>query len=199
MRVNNFLVLGIISWVVFVACLLCIICGVVTEHYNGIAVDSRNYLYIGCYNDIRVYFNGENLYDIVAKSTPSGSYNFTIENDCIVIYKQQKVFYYTLDGLLIREEDDSEMHQSISAYAKRNEFFSNGNKYILKSFLGREYVVKIDDKSVQSTVFKMPMLDYCVKVIQPISMFAFFAFAFLYLKSKGIPEKIGEHRGRFCV
>lgn len=172
----------LISWIIFAACMVSDFSEFTTDKYKGIAVDSQDLLYVGYDKVIKVYDKGKLVKEIPSYDSNSGTYNFIIENDMLIIYKYQKVFYHDLNGNFLKEEDDSGSEKARAAEKLSKKCTVKDGTYALVSVFGRENVYKFNTNNEKEAVYKMPIFDYTVKILKLISSEIGFAFFILYYK-----------------
>lgn len=154
--------------------------GILSFDYNGIAVDNDKNIYIGTDYTIDVYNNMQLERKIVAKNTPGGAYDFTIENNKILICKNIKIYTMNLQGDLLEIVDDDSMSKSNEISNKSYPIHDiDGNKYYLIKFFGYYKVIKVDTNNSKSVVFKMPIINYICKILQMLAFVCLFPLIFI--------------------
>ena len=164
--------LKIYSCIIFTLVVICfyfMISGNVTIGYSGFGFDSSDVLYIGTDTAIEKYVDGNKVGEINPQT--SRGYAFTLENDIILLSTASYVYNLDLDGTVISKEEDIGTKTFNKIERKKNHFITpDGREYRFKSFLGRRYI----DDAAGTVIYKMPLLDYIVKVVLDlvaISMF----------------------------
>lgn len=151
----------IILFVISSACLMLIASNAVTIAYNGFAIDSSGILYLGKNAKIEKYFNGE----IVGNIDPQTSrgYAFTIQNDDTMLVSDASIVYkLELNGNIVDSWKDIGTQTFNEMHKKEKSFVTNSGKiFLMKSKMGRVSIVSEDG----NCIYKMPMLDYIVKVL----------------------------------
>lgn len=148
--------------------------GQVCTEYKGFSVDKEENLYIGMPSVVKVYSaEGEYLRSFSPKT--SRGYNFTIKDgDTVFIDTGDKLYTLDLYGNVL---DVYEGDYSKIKYA--NKFTSeSGNEYVARNNLLRTTVVSLSD-GYETEVFKMPVLDYTVKLLEYTTDILFFFFIVL--------------------
>lgn len=141
--------------------------------YNGFAADSSGNIYIGYPSEIKRY-NGERFTKSISAQTSRGYEFAIIENDIIYIYCGDSAYYVDLDGNILKTLNNSDLVPFYTYRPKNNVFVDgNGTVYKQKFNFGRTEIVKEIDGETK-TVYKMPVSDYCIKIIIHLGYFAFF-------------------------
>ena len=151
--------IGIIFPLVLI-CFCFIISGNVTMGYSGFGIDSSDTLYIGTDTAIEKYDDGKKVGEINPQT--SRGYVFTIQNDTILLSTASYVYNIGLDGTVISKEEETSTKTFNKIQREKNCFVaSDGKEYNFKSFFGRCYI----EDNAGTVIYKMPLLDYIVKVI----------------------------------
>lgn len=166
MRAQKLLMIYILSIApVLIFCLTFIISGNITLKYSGFGVDSAGNFYIG--KDgikgkggiINIYSNDKYIGSIDPPT--SRAYLFTVSNDdTILLSTGAYVYKMDLYGNLLSKEEDMNSHLYTKLQFQRKFICGDGNEYIIKSLLGRTVIY-----SENRIIFKMPLLDYAIKII----------------------------------
>ena len=127
---------------------------------NGIAVDSKGYVYVGYDRKIEVYNNSE----FVKKfSIPtSRGYGFTIDNDYILLSTGDYTYSMNLDGIVLDKQLDSYKNHVYSKYSFENIV---GDSFRVKSMLFKTRIVKNNN----TIVYQISKKDLMVKLLFEIS------------------------------
>lgn len=147
-----------------VVCFILLISGKVSLNTYSFAVDSFGKLYVGKDSKIEVYID-QSLVKSIFPMTTKG-YLFTIENDdSILLSDASTVYVMDLNGIVLSQRED----QFSTVYSKLNsnkEIFvtTSGMKYIKRNILGRIEITQ-DFENTSTVVYRMPLLDYVVKVV----------------------------------
>ena len=155
---------------IFIICLIktilfiIVFSGYVCVDYNGFAVDKEDNLYVGIPSLIKVYSpNGYALRSFSPKT--SRGYNFTIKDGEVVLIDQgDKQYALDLYGNFLKDVTNDDLRIGYSS-----EFISeSGNEYKVRNRLFRTSVWVVDG-DFERLVFKMPVRDYIVKLLDIIS------------------------------
>lgn len=168
------MVFFIIPWAfTMLICIVLILGNFVTLSINGFAVDSRDRLYDGVPEEIRVY-EADALVDCLPAHT-SRSYVFTIvENDTILLSTSAKIYTMDLSGNVLSESDDPDADTyNQMQYHKKNFVSSNGDCYKLQNPFGRTKIMK----NGTDTVFQISILSVIVRILITICCLASIPFA----------------------
>ena len=141
-----------------------VLSGYVCIDYRGFSIDNEDNLYVGMPSVIKVYSaEGEFLRSFSPKT--SRGYSFMVEGgEKVLIDTGNKLFILDLYGNVLNEIEDS-----YSRIKNSNKFVSNsGNKYVVNNYIFRTSVSLLRDGS-KRTIFKMPALDYIIKLLDWIS------------------------------
>lgn len=166
----------VICFLIFTTILILLICGKLTFQYHGIAVDKNQNLYLAADYVIKVYQGEKTINEIAAKKNPSGGYFFTIEDEKIILCRNEKIYTMDLNGNILNVSDDKYMKKSNEIYNRSTSFESSeGSVYSLKKTFGYYKVVKRNMDGSSNTVFKMPLSDYLCKFLMNLSLYIFLA------------------------
>lgn len=159
-------------------CLIFNILGITTFSYTGFAVDSCGIVFIGKDSIIEKYFDGKKIAELDPKT--SRGYAFTIQNDNIILSTGSFVYTLDLDGKELGREADIET-KVFNGLQKQKKFFvtNEGDQYYFKSVLGRAQV--IDESG--NVLYKMPFLDYIVKLLFISSLISIFVCVPLIIRA----------------
>lgn len=160
--------------------------GNVCIDYDGFAVDKDENLYVGMTSLIRVYSPEGDILRSFSPKTSRG-YSFTIEDgETVFVDSGDKQYILDLYGNLL-----STVMGNYSKAINSDRFISkSGNEYVVHNRMLRTSISIVDD-GCESVVFKMPIKDYIVKLLDTISDFVLFiSIVVLVFKFKSI-------RGRF--
>ena len=164
-----------------------LIFGNVNFNLQGFAVDSNGLLYLGFNSKIQVIGDGVPIRSISAKT--SKGYSFTIQsNDTILLCALNKVYTLDLQGNELSVKDDYTTNIFNEIYNERETFKSNdGTIYRLKNILGYYYICS-DNGDV---IYKMPLLDFTIKIISIVSFISFFIFVPIIVIKWRLSNKTG--------
>ena len=141
-----------------------VLSGYVCIDYRGFSVDNEDNLYVGMPSVIKVYSaEGEFLRSFSPKT--SRGYSFMVEGgEKVLIDTGNKLFILDLYGNVLSVIEDS-----YSKINNSNKFVSNsGNEYVVNNNIFRTSVSLLKDGS-KSTIFKMPVVDYIIKLLDLVS------------------------------
>ena len=154
--------------------------GYVCVDYKGFAVDKEDNLYIGTPSLIKVYSQNGYILRSFSPKTSRG-YDFTIKDgEVVLIDKGDKQYALDLYGNYLQEVTDDDLRISNS-----NEFVSeSGNVYKVTNRLFRTTIWTVEG-NFERLVFKMPIRDYIVKLLDMISdVVLFVSICVLILKHR---------------
>lgn len=127
---------------------------------NGIAVDSKGFVYVGYDRKINVYNNSE-LVKKISIPTSRG-YGFTIDNDNILLSTGDYTYLMNLDGTVLDKQLDSYENHVYSKYSFKN---TVGDSFKVKSILFKTQIVKNNN----ITVYQISKSDFMAKLFFEIS------------------------------
>ena len=140
-------------------CLLLINIGKATITYSGFGVDSAGILYIGKDDVIEKYENNK-LLGTISPQTSRG-YAFTLqEDDTILLSTASNVYKLDLAGKVLDKWEDEGTSTFNKLQYIRKFKAKDGREYLMKLQLGRTVICSGDD-----VIYKMPMLDYIVRIL----------------------------------
>ena len=159
-----------LSTFIFLICLvktilfIIVFSGHVCISYNGFAVDKEENLYVGMPSSIKVYSSEGDVLRSFSPKTSRG-YSFTIKDgEVVLINTGDKLYTLDLYGNIL-----SVVKCSNSENTNSNKFISKlGNEYVVHNYMFRTSV-SILDNGCERIVFKMPIQDYIVKLLDTIS------------------------------
>ena len=143
--------------------------------YQGFAVDEDRNLYIGMDHAIAVYDSHGKEFREVELPTSRG-YKFTIsDNNEIIIYTGENFYIADLCGevrQVLPVTDENRRNAPEMSY--RSFTAADGTKYVMKSWLFRPAVYRLDDEQ-KVMIYEMPDVDYCAKLIDMAVLIGLFA------------------------
>lgn len=165
------MLLGAVIGLVILFCLCMIVSGKVSLTINGFAVDVEGQLYLGQERRIVVYKDGRYVRTIRPKT--SRTYKFTIiEGETLLLSTSTKVYTMDLLGNVLTEQNDEGTRVYNQLQAKKVFVDMNGVKYTRTAPIGRVCICRDD-----CPIYRMPMLDYIVKLILIASAIALLGVA----------------------
>lgn len=176
--------LFIVCFVKFILFIL-IFLGIVCIDYEGFAVDKEDNLYIGMPSIINVYSPEGDILRSFSPKTSRG-YSFTIEDgETVFIDSGDKQYTLDLYGVFLKT-----VTGNYPIVTDLDRFISeSGNEYIVHNHMFRTTVSVVED-GFEHIVFKMPLRDYTVKLLDTISDFILFGLiAILVFKKRRLKNK----------
>lgn len=135
--------------------------GYVSLSFNGFAVDSSNYLYVGKNDKIEVYDQNTLIRTIDPKT--SRAYSFTIQDDTILLSTSVTVYEMDLDGNVLNDYEDT--YTKVYNKLERNKYrftAQDGTEYSVKHRFSRMQIVQNED----NCIYQMPLFDFVIGIIQ---------------------------------
>jgi len=164
-----------------------------TNSYNGFAVDSQGNLYVCCHpigyvpGYIDVYDNtGAPLRRI--ETTEWGTYHLTItEDDLLLVRLHQYIYVMDPQGntLEIIEADESQIDSM--GELEQQTYIKNQTKYIKRTPWARTCIYRVDAGG-ETLLYKMPLPDYCARIMHIIGITLFLIPFFLVGLNKVFPN-----------
>ena len=132
---------------------------------NGFAV-SNGKVYLGLSNRVEILENDYCTKRIPISKFISSGYIFCLEDDHIVIYSSLGKKTYDMGGNLLDTQEYSDTRVFNEKEKQKNTYTdADGVTYMQKSTLGYYSIVNQHTKEV---VYRMPALDYCIKILQKV-------------------------------
>ena len=148
-----------IIWLVLTFCLVLTNTGRVSITYSGFGVDSAGVLYVGKEGVIEKY-NSDKMVGTISPQTSRG-YAFTVkEDDTILLSTADMVYKLDLSGKVLDKWEDEGTSTFNDLQYIRKFTAKNGQKYVMKLHFGRTVICSGED-----VIYKMPMLDYIVRIL----------------------------------
>ena len=148
-----------IIWLVLTFCLVLTNTGRVSITYSGFGVDSSGVLYVGKEGVIEKY-NSDKMVGTISPQTSRG-YAFTVrEDDTILLSTADMVYKLDLSGKVLDKWEDEGTSTFNDLQHIRKFTAKNGQKYVMKLHFGRTVICSGED-----VIYKMPMLDYIVRIL----------------------------------
>ena len=189
---NYYKVLALIIVLIYPIIMIGFVAGNYDTSYNGFAIDSKGYVYMGCEKEIKVFKN--NLYCYSISPRTSRGYEFTIFNEKILVEVSQSVFVLDTKGNDVEYSEDLTNVSIHSVRPNKKVFLTDNNVYKMKKTLGRTRIV--DNKN--DVVFEMPLRDYSAKIILSFSSICFGGAVILLIIINHRKVSVGNRtRGRF--
>ena len=148
-----------IIWFVGAVCFILMNIGNVSITYSGFGVDSAGVLYVGKEGVIEKY-DGNKMIGEISPQTSRG-YAFTIkEDDSILLSTADMVYKLDLSGKVLDEWEDEGTSTFNDLQYIRKFVGKDGRQYTMKLHFGRTIIYSGED-----VIYKMPMLDYIVRIL----------------------------------
>ena len=148
-----------IIWLVLAFCLVLMNTGRVSITYSGFGVDSAGVLYVGKEGVIEKY-DGNKMIGEISPQTSRG-YAFTVkEDDTILLSTADMVYKLDLSGKVLDEWEDEGTSTFNDLQFIRKFIAKDGRQYAMKLHFGRTIIC-----SGKDVIYKMPMLDYIVRIL----------------------------------
>lgn len=167
----------VVTSCIYVMCTALATTGLVWITFNGFGVDSSGRLYVGEGNRISVYENSQLLYKI--QNNTGRGYVFTVqENDSILLASGSHICRMNLHGENIfppMQDEGSNTTKKLEK-SKFDGFSRNGDVYSTKQFLGYISIYRGEE-----VIYRMPLLNYVVKIGIIVSTPCFFLSIFLLI------------------
>ena len=129
----------------------------------GFAVDKNGLLYIGKTEEITVMNNGRKI-KTISPHTSKG-YAFTIvDGERIVLATSNEVYNLDLEGNILSKTQGNSSDVNKLRKEMRSYEDVNGRHYKYESVMGY-YTIKVEDAGVVRTIYRMPILDYCCRIL----------------------------------
>ena len=178
-----------LTGICFIFCLAHILTNAVAIDYIGFAVDGSEFLYVGGGHQIRVY-DGNKLTKTITNGTERG-FAFTIQNGNTIILSNASIVYeMDLDGNIKNEYPDPK--NQVFSKLQRNKTFTaiNGKTYQYRCSWGRTQIY-CDGQ----LIYKMPLYDYCIKLLLCISVCSFFGCVLVIVcRTSPILDQYRKHK-----
>ncbi len=179
MRLGKLLIIFLlILFPIITICNVLMSMGIVSITYSGFGVDSLGVLYVGKENTIEKYKDGK----MIGKISPQTSrgYAFTIqEDDTILLSTASIVYKIDHSGKILDEWEDEDTSTFNDVQFIRKFIAKDGRKYVMKSLLGRTVIYCNND-----IIYKMPLLDYIVKILWFSCFLIGFVFVIAFIKER---------------
>ncbi|MBQ3548111.1 MAG: hypothetical protein IJA44_06535 [Clostridia bacterium] len=179
-----------IIWFAVVVCLVLMNVGNVSITYSGFGVDSAGVLYVGKEGVIEKY-DGDKMVGTISPQTSRG-YAFTVkEDDTILLSTADMVYTLDLSGKVLDKWEDEGTSTFNDLQFIRKFIAKDGCQYTMKLHFGRTIICSGED-----VIYKMPMLDYIVRILLCLCFIGAFVFAIALFKqwlkehnNKSVPEQ----------
>ena len=149
---------------IMLICIILLVSGNVSLSTYSFALDSAGKLYVGKESKLEVYSN-ETLIMTIFPMTTKG-YLFTIKNDdTILLSDASTVYIMDLTGTVLSQREDrfSETFSTLDN-SKKTFVTKNGHNYQKRSIWGRDVIVHVFGND-EIVIYRMPLLDYIVKIL----------------------------------
>lgn len=191
MKLLRLVLIVFTTWMLILMYVLCLSTGLICASYNGFAVDSNNYIYVGKNNTIEVQDGNGNKIREFSSVTDRG-YKFTVNSNNEILLSTGD-FLYTIDteGNIKNKSEVHSYEDDLHGVTRTKFITSDGTVYKMRGLLLRTCIYRVDGNK-KTVVFKMPMFDYAAKYVVGLSVIISLFFGGKYLSDKS--KKVGNEK-----